>query len=107
MTEAWFLYVVRCGDGSLYTGIATDVSRRFREHRSDDVRSAKYLRGRGPLKLLVRKKVGDKGMALRLEHRVKKLSKAQKETLLAHRSAFDAFIRHNISACRTVRADES
>jgi putative endonuclease len=100
LTNTWYLYVVRCGDGSLYTGIATDVARRFREHQSGAAKCAKYLRGRGPLRLLFKKKVGDKGTALRLESRVKKLSKVQKETLLGRPKTFGLFMRQNVLARR-------
>ena len=51
MTECGYsLYIVRCADGSLYTGIAIDVARRIKEHELDS-RGAKYLRGKGPLQL--------------------------------------------------------
>ena len=49
---AWFIYIIRCADGSLYTGITTDVSRRFAEHARSGPRAARYLRGRGPLTLV-------------------------------------------------------
>ena len=76
----WHLYLVRCGDGSLYTGISTDVQRRFQEHQ--DNRGARRLRGRGPLRLVYTRAVGDRGQALRVEHRLKRLSKAYKERLV-------------------------
>lgn len=79
MTD-WHLYLVRCADGSLYTGIATDVDRRFAEHQAG--RGAKYLRGRGPLRLVFHRSAGDRAMALRLEYRVKRLAKADKERLI-------------------------
>lgn len=76
----WHLYLVRCGDGSLYTGISTDVTRRFKAHQAN--RGARRLRGRGPLSLVFSLAVGDRGAALRLEHRVKRLSKEDKERLV-------------------------
>ena len=76
----WHLYLIRCGDGTLYTGIATDVARRFEEHAAG--RGAKYLRGRGPLALVFEAKIGDRSHALRAEHRVKGLKKEQKEALV-------------------------
>ena len=78
----WHVYILRCRGGTLYTGIATDVSRRFGEHRRSDGRGAKYLRGRGPLRLVFRKMIGSCGLALRVERRVKRLSKSQKERLI-------------------------
>lgn len=80
----WSLYLVRCRDGSLYTGIATDVHRRLEEHKGKGNKGAKYLRGRGPLSLVFKVKVGEKALALRLEHKIKKLTKRQKEQLIAN-----------------------
>lgn len=74
----WSIYLLRCADGSLYTGIATDVSRRLMEHAESE-KGAKYLRGRGPLELVFRQEIGDRGLALKVEHRVKRLPKADKE----------------------------
>jgi putative endonuclease len=69
---AYSVYLVQCGDGSLYTGIATDVERRLREHQ-DSPRGAKFLRGKGPLKLIYRQEVGDRSLATRIEARIKRL----------------------------------
>ena len=76
----WSVYLLRCSDGSLYTGIATDVSRRLTEHAEGD-KGAKYLRGRGPLELVFDRKIGDRSLASRIEHRVKRFPKAYKEDL--------------------------
>ncbi len=76
----WYLYLVRCHDGSLYTGISTNVERRFDAHQRN--RGARRLRGRGPLELVYSRPVGDQGLALRLECLVKNLSKAEKEKLV-------------------------
>ncbi len=78
----WYVYLVRCRDGTLYTGIATDVSRRFAEHKQNDDKGAKYIRGRGPLHLVFQKVVGTRGLALRVEGKIKKLPKARKEELI-------------------------
>jgi putative endonuclease len=77
----WSLYIVRCGDGNLYTGITTDVNRRLAQHRSNQ--GAKYLRGREPLTLVFQQRVGDRGRAQRMEARVKKMRRAAKERLIA------------------------
>jgi putative endonuclease len=53
----WYLYMVRCHDGSLYTGIAVDVERRFGQHQGSGDGGSKYLRGRGPLTLVFQKRV--------------------------------------------------
>ena len=72
--------MLRCADGSLYTGIATDVLRRVAEH-ADGGKGAKYLRGRGPVELVFQQEIGDRSLALRIEHRVKQFPKAIKEDL--------------------------
>jgi putative endonuclease len=81
----WSLYLVRTAEGSLYTGVTTDVQRRFREHENKDLRNkgAKALRGKGPLMLVFEIVVGDRSNALRLEYRVKQLSRASKEQLIS------------------------
>ncbi len=78
----WSVYLVRCKTGALYTGIATDVARRMIEHRQARGKGAKYLRGKGPLHQVFVKKIGAKSLALRVECRIKKLSKARKEALI-------------------------
>lgn len=75
----WYLYLVRCRDGSIYTGITTDVDRRMAAHRSG--RGARYLRGRGPLELVFTVKIGSHSLALQAEGRVKKLPPARKREL--------------------------
>jgi putative endonuclease len=74
--------MLRCRDGSLYTGIATDVSRRLEEHGSGP-KGSRYLRGRGPLELVLQSEVGDRSLATRAEVRIKRLSKYAKEELIA------------------------
>lgn len=80
LVRTWYLYLVRCRDGSLYTGISTDVARRFDAHQAD--RGARRLRGRGPLELVYSQAVGDHGDALRVEHQVKRWRRADKERLV-------------------------
>jgi putative endonuclease len=74
---AYSVYLVRCRDGSLYTGIATDVTRRLSEHESG-VKGAKYLRGKGPLELVFHQEVGDRSLASKVENRVKRMTNAEK-----------------------------
>lgn len=80
--QPYSLYLVRCRDGTLYTGIATDVQRRLSEHGGNG-RGAKYLRGRGPLELVFEYAVGDRSLASRAERLVKQLPRLQKERLVA------------------------
>ncbi len=86
----WYLYILKCRDGTLYTGITTDVERRLAEHRQG--KGARYLKGRAPLALMLQKKVGDKRLALRLENRVKRLSRPQKENLINVPGDFEALV---------------
>ena len=74
--------MIRCGDGSLYTGIATDVERRLAEHRDGGPRGARYLRGRAPLELVYELPVGSQSLALRLEQRLKRVTKQEKESIV-------------------------
>lgn len=81
MESVWYLYILRCGDGSLYTGITTDVERRLEVHRSG--RGAKYTRGRGPLELVYREECGTHADALKREWAVKHLPRDRKQALVS------------------------
>jgi putative endonuclease len=76
---SWFVYLARCGDGSLYTGIALDVAARIAAH--DAGKGARYTRGRGPITLCAKRRCASKGDALRLELAIKRLPRAEKERL--------------------------
>ena len=78
----WYIYIIRCDDNTLYTGITTNVKRRFYEHERGGARGAKYLRGRGPLELVTQIEVGNRRQAARLEHYIKTLPKSEKEQLI-------------------------
>jgi putative endonuclease len=84
--------MVRCADGSLYTGITTDVERRFAEHQNIDGsgKGAKALRGKHPLSLVYQTTVGNRSEALKLEYRVKQLSKTDKEALASRQSNIES-----------------
>jgi len=77
----WFLYLIECADGSLYTGIATDVDARYAKHVSG--KGARYTRARKPIALLASFELADRSSALRAEYRVKQLSPADKRALAA------------------------
>ena len=83
------LYILRCSDDSLYTGIATDVPRRLAEHRAG-IRGAKYLRGRLPIEIVFECEAGSRSEAQRLEHRIKRLSRERKEALIAGEFCLEA-----------------
>jgi putative endonuclease len=77
---SWYLYLIRCGDGSIYTGISNDVAKRLAVHRAG--RGARYLRGRGPLLLARKVRVGRCGDALKVERKVKRMPRERKEKLI-------------------------
>ena len=81
MDSIWYLYILRCGDGTLYTGITTDVEKRLETHRCG--KGAKYTRGRQPLTLAYREVCESHSHALRRELEVKKLTRQEKEALIA------------------------
>lgn len=79
MEGTWKLYILRCGDGSLYTGITTDVDARLAVHRSG--KGAKYTRGRGPLELVYTEDCESHSAALKREYAVKALTVLEKRKL--------------------------
>jgi len=79
--QGWFVYIIEAGDGSLYTGVTTDVKRRFKEHCGTSKR-AKYFRGRRPQKIVYSEPHPDRGSAQRREADIKKLTKAGKLKLI-------------------------
>ena len=83
MESIWYLYILRCKDDTLYTGITTDVEKRLEAHRSG--RGAKYTRGRAPLELVYRETCGSHSDALKREAEIKKLSRQAKELLVNSR----------------------
>jgi len=72
----WWVYLLRCGDDSLYCGIALDVAARLEQHRCG--KGAKYTRGRGPLALVYEEPCGTKAEALRRERAIKRLPRVAK-----------------------------
>lgn len=85
----WSVYLIRTASSSLYCGVTTDVQRRFTEHQSSK-KGAKYLKGKGPLTLVWSEAVGDKRKAMQLEYRIKRLSKARKEAIVANDLSLEA-----------------
>ncbi len=77
----WFVYIVRCSDNSLYTGITTDLDRRIDEHNNSP-KWAKYTRMRRPVQICYFSQWENKSDASKEEYRIKQLSKAQKENLI-------------------------
>lgn len=81
-STTWFVYLLRCRDRSLYAGISRDPERRCREHNEHQRLASRYVWSRRPAELVWRLPVVDKSTALRLEYRLKRLGKQQKEQLL-------------------------
>ena len=77
----YYLYILRCADDSLYTGITTDLKRRTLEHNEGKV-GAKYTRGRGPVEVAYTRRFRNRANASREEARVKSLSRSQKLELI-------------------------
>ena len=80
MSGGWSLYILRCSDGTLYTGIAVDVRSRLEAHRSG--KGAKYTRGRRPLEVVYTEECGSHSDALKREIAVKRLTRLEKEALI-------------------------
>lgn len=80
---AWTVYIVRCADGSLYTGIATDVSRRVDEHNTSAPLAAAYTRSRRPVALVYQEAADTRSSAAKREYQIKQMSRQEKETLVS------------------------
>ena len=80
MESQWYLYILRCKDNSLYTGITTDVEKRLEAHRSG--KGAKYTRGRAPLELVYKEECGDHSDALKRELEIKAMTREEKLKLI-------------------------
>lgn len=79
----WSLYLIKTAQRKIYTGISTDVDRRFKEHQDGGKFGAKFLRGKGPLSLEFCTQVGDRAEASKLEYRIKNLSRSEKEKIIS------------------------
>lgn len=80
--KPYFVYIVRCADSTLYTGIAVDIQARVEQHNSSPI-GAKYTRTRRPVNLVFSKMHNSRSEALKAEHFIKKLSRTQKNTLIS------------------------
>lgn len=84
----WTVYILRCGDGTLYTGCTNDLPRRLEAHQKG--KGAKYTRSRPPVELAYREAAADKSAALRREIAIKRLSRREKLALIAEREKREA-----------------
>jgi putative endonuclease len=78
----WYLYIVECSDGSLYTGITTDLVRRIKEHNNDNAKGAKSLRGKRPVKLVYHEEYKTKSEVSKRESAIKKWDRSYKLKLI-------------------------
>lgn len=78
----WFIYIIKCADNTLYTGITTDLDRRLNEHNSSD-KWAKYTKMRRPVEMVFSQACEDRSQASKLEYKIKKYTKQQKLTIIA------------------------
>ncbi len=90
--DDWYFYLIRTRYGALYAGITTNICRRLTEHESGE-KGAKYLRSKGPLQLAYQVKIGNRVLALKVEHCVKKLRKQKKEELVAGKLGGKALLK--------------
>jgi putative endonuclease len=109
----WHLYLIRTADRTLYAGITTDVARRLAEHQTGGGRCARYLRGRGPLKLVFVRRLGSRSLALKAERCIKRLPKHQKEKIVRTNPSRSGLIErlgirtNNGGCCTAVRKTEA
>lgn len=82
----YYIYLLRCEGNTIYTGITTDVKRRFAEHCDDKAKGAKYTKSHKPIKIEAAWKVDTKAEALKLEYRIKRLKKSEKERLISEKT---------------------
>lgn len=82
MVNKWYVYIVRCADETLYTGVATDPVRRVNEHNQDDRLGARYTRARRPVQLVYSEVCTGRSQAQQREYAIRKLSRVQKEALV-------------------------
>ncbi len=81
-SKLWYVYILRCADNSLYTGVTIDVDKRLDEHNGIAKKGAKYTHGRRPVKLAYQESVGSRSEACKREYIIKNLNKSEKETLI-------------------------
>jgi putative endonuclease len=90
---SWFIYLIRTRHNTLYTGITTNVAQRLSEHESGQ-QGAKYLRGKGPLVVVYARELGSRSLACQVEYRIKQLTKARKEKIVANQPNQPALLKY-------------
>jgi putative endonuclease len=80
--KRWQVYIVRCADGTLYTGVAVDVARRIAEHNGTRTNGARYTRARRPVKLVYQEKAANRSAACKREYIIKQMGRREKLALI-------------------------
>lgn len=93
MSKPYYVYMLRCTDGSLYSGITTDVKRRFAEHQAGGAAGAKYTKTHPPKEIAAVWQAENRSVASKVEWRLKRLTKVQKETLCREPERISEFVR--------------
>lgn len=102
----YYVYMLRCNDNSIYTGITTDVERRFNEHCRKDEKSAKYTKSRAAERIESVWKTENKALASKLEYHIKTLNKAKKEALITSHN-LEKFLNEKIDSSKYVHIDKN
>ena len=95
--DSWYVYIVRCGDNSLYTGITKDLDKRLLEHNNGP-KGARYTRSRRPVVLVYSEEAASRSAATSREHHIKKLKRSRKGQLVAQGSKEDRDHSHDINS---------
>ena len=91
LKTVWWVYMIRTVDNCLYSGVSTDVARRFREHRAGGVRAARYLKTHRPSALVFSQPVGSRSLAQKVEFHMKRLPRCRKDAIIRRkRLVFDS-----------------
>ena len=102
--ETWFVYLLRCADGSLYTGITTDVARRSKQHNAGT--ASRYTRSRRPTRMVYEEVHAGHSQALQREAAIKSLSRPQKESLIRNQELSTALMSGELSAATCGRGSD-
>ncbi|MFT4613682.1 MAG: putative endonuclease [Bacteroidia bacterium] len=84
MSDSWVVYILECADGTLYTGVATDLERRLAQHNGELAGGSRYTRVRRPVSVAWSESAADRSAAQRREAAIKKLSRREKKTLVGN-----------------------
>lgn len=82
VVKRWYVYIVRCADGTLYTGVAIDIARRIAQHNGVQANGARYTRSRRPVRLVYQEKAPNRSAACKREYAIKQLTRSAKTALI-------------------------